>query len=345
MSKAKTAGGEKVKIEDALHLIGKLSKEDEVDCYLYIGGVKRLGYERFSEEAKRRKHKKAYLFLSTYGGEPATAYRIARGLRHYYEHLTVVVPAYCKSAGTLLAIGADHLIISDKGELGPLDMQLKKPDELFDMSSGLDITQAMAFLRAQSAEILKSNLVDLNVKFSVTTKTAADIATKLAIGLVSPIYAQIDPYKIGESQRAINVAFAYGKRLNDKVKNLKSDDSLKTLVLEYPDHGFVIDRKEASTLFNKVSAPQGLLKEIADALFPICKSPGGNPIVFLIPEIEQSDEDESTENVEKQPKTSEGSDDAGSDRATPHRGGAAVPRAGSGKRRAKDHPGSDGGSA
>ncbi len=334
-----------MKIDEALGLISKLSKEEEVDCYLYIGGIKRSGYERFSEEAKRRKHKRAYLFLSTYGGEPATAYRIARGLRHYYEHLTIVVPAYCKSAGTLLAIGADHLIISDKGELGPLDMQLKKPDELFDMSSGLDITQAMAFLRAQSAEILKSNLVDLNVKFSVTTKTAADIATKLAIGLVSPIYAQIDPYKIGESQRAINVAFAYGKRLNDKVKSLKSDESLKTLVLEYPDHGFVIDRKEASTLFNKVSAPVGLLKEIADGIFPICKAPGGNPFVFLIPESQETDEDESEQNVDEQPKTSEGSDDAGSDGAPSSGGPPVEPRTSSRKRRAKDAEGGDGGPA
>lgn len=293
-------------IKELFDTIGDMSRDQEVDCYIYVGSIKRVGYDQLSDQAKARKHKKAFLFLATYGGEPATAYRIARGLRHYYEHLTVVVPGHCKSAGTLLAIGADHLVIADKGELGPLDMQLKKPDELFDMSSGLDITQAMAFLRTQSAEILKSNLVDLNLKFSVTTKTAADIATKLAIGLISPIYAQIDPYKIGESQRAINVAFSYGKRLNEKVKSLKGDDSLKTLVLEYPDHGFVIDRKEASTLFNNVSAPEGVLKVITDGLYRLCKAPSGDPMVFLIPESE--DTEESDEYVEEQPPARDSSD-------------------------------------
>lgn len=286
-------------VKKGFDALARLSKENEVDIYFYSGGIKRSGYDRISDAALSRKHSKAYLVLSTFGGEPATAYRIARGLRHYYEHLTIVIPAYCKSAGTLLAIGADQLLIADMGELGPLDMQLKKPDELFDMSSGLDITQAMAFLRTQSAEILKSNLVDLNVKFSVTTKTAADIATKLAVGLISPIYAQIDPYKIGESQRAISVAFAYGKRLNEKVKSLKSDDSLKTLVLEYPDHGFVIDRREAATLFNSVAAPEGLLKEACELLYEICKNAGGEPVVFLIPELDEN-EDESDHNSEPQ---------------------------------------------
>src|SRR5690554_6284970 len=292
--------------------LARFSKEEQVDCYIYVGGIKRIGYDRLSKAASGRKHSKAYPVLSTFGGEPATAYRIARGLRHYYDHLTIVVPAYCKSAGTLLAIGADQLLIADTGELGPLDMQLKKPDELFDMSSGLDITQAMAFLRTQSAEILKSNLVDVNVKFSVTTKTAADIATKLAIGLISPIYAQIDPYKIGESQRAINVAFAYGKRLNEKINSLKSDDSLKSLVLEYPDHGFVIDRKEAGTLFNRVAAPEGLIKEAAEHLYDLCKNPGSDPVVFLIPELSEDDEkaeDDDTEHgPEREPDHTDGAD-------------------------------------
>ena len=42
------------------------------------------------------------------------------------------IPRRCKSAGTLLLIGATSLIISDRGELGPLDVQLSKPDEIFE---------------------------------------------------------------------------------------------------------------------------------------------------------------------------------------------------------------------
>lgn len=277
----------------------QLSLETQKDCYLYIGGISRSGYDAMTDWFAKAQFDSAYLFLATYGGDPDAGFRIARALRHHYKHLTLVVPTYCKSAGTLLAIGADQLVISDKGELGPLDMQLKKPDELFDMSSGLDITQAMAYLRTQSAEILKSTLIELKVELEVTTKTAAEIATKLAQGLVSPIYAQIDPYKIGESQRAISIAFSYGKRLDEKVKNLKGDSALKSLVLDYPSHGFVIDRKEATSLFKNVRAPNATEQTVVESLYEICKNPSLRiPFTFLVQANEQN---EGNENVPGEP--------------------------------------------
>jgi hypothetical protein len=48
------------------------------------------------------------------------AYRIARALRHNYEKLHIFIPRECKSAGTLLLIGATSLIISE--EFSPLFM-------------------------------------------------------------------------------------------------------------------------------------------------------------------------------------------------------------------------------
>lgn len=285
-------------IDDLIQHLQDLSAASEKDCFVYLGGITRRGYELISDQYARKNYGEAYLFLATYGGDPDAGFRIARSLRHHYERLTIVVPSYCKSAGTLLAIGADELVISDRGELGPLDMQLKKPDELFDMSSGLDITQAMEFLRTQAGEILKSTMVDLKVELEVTTKTAAEIATKLAQGLVSPIYAQIDPYKIGESQRAVSIAFSYGQRLDEKVKNLKSG-ALKSLVLDYPSHGFVVDRKEATNLFKNVRAPQFLEQIVIDELYELCKNLGqSSPLAILITKPKPQ---EGSENVPAEP--------------------------------------------
>lgn len=298
--------------------IANLSARAKRDCYVYVGGISRKGYREISDCFNQRMFSEAYLFLATYGGDPDAGFRIARGLRHHYEKLTIIVPSFCKSAGTLLAIGADELVISDLGELGPLDMQLKKPDELFDMSSGLDITQAMAFLRTQSTDILKSTLVDLKVDLEVTTKLSAEIATKMAHGLVSPIYAQIDPYKIGESQRAISIAFAYGKRLNDKIKNLKSDDSLRSLVLDYPSHGFVIDRKEASNVFKNVRAPNEMEQVVVDAIYDLCKNPTGVPLVLLIPPTDD-------ENLEGNRNAENGTDRESAQDSSAERSGELTP--------------------
>jgi ClpP class serine protease len=40
------------------------------------------------------------------------------------------VSGYCKSAGTLIALGANELAFGEHGELGPLDVQIAKRDEV-----------------------------------------------------------------------------------------------------------------------------------------------------------------------------------------------------------------------
>lgn len=267
----------------------EFSAKHSIDCYLYVGYITREGYNLLTKQAASRKNQRAYLFLATFGGDPDAGFRIARALRHYYQHLTIVVPSFCKSAGTLVAIGADELVIADKGELGPLDMQLKKPDEISAMTSGLDITQAMSYLRTQANDVFKGTLLNLSEDYGISTRTALDVASKMALGIVEPIFSQIDPNKIGETQRAIFVAFAYGDQLNAKTGSLKAG-ALQKLVLNYPAHSFVIDRKEASELFNKVRPPTPEEASLlTDGLYKGFDAPTHNPpfvILLATPETQ-----------------------------------------------------------
>ena len=63
---------------------------------------------------------------------------IARFLRGVYESVTVCVFGYCKSAGTLLALGCHEVAMGLRGELGPLDVQVSEKDELARFGSGLE---------------------------------------------------------------------------------------------------------------------------------------------------------------------------------------------------------------
>jgi len=120
-----------------------LHAEDSVTI-IYTGEINRTGYEKISVECEKLKEyypKKVNLVLSTFGGDPDAGFRIARCLQHYFtDGITLFVPHYCKSAGTLIAIGASELVLSDRGELGPLDVQLVKSDEMFERSSGMALT-------------------------------------------------------------------------------------------------------------------------------------------------------------------------------------------------------------
>ncbi|WP_305813521.1 hypothetical protein [Photobacterium leiognathi] len=70
--------------------------------------------------------------------------------------------------------------------------------------------------------------------------------------LISPISAQIDPIKLGEQKRALEIATEYARRLNELSDNLISSEALEELIAGYPSHSFVIDRKEAKRLFKNV---------------------------------------------------------------------------------------------
>lgn len=69
--------------------------------------------------------------LHTQGGDIDAADKIVRMLQRRVGadgELRVVVPDCAKSAGTLIAIGADLIVMSDSSELGPIDPQIYMQD-------------------------------------------------------------------------------------------------------------------------------------------------------------------------------------------------------------------------
>lgn len=230
--------------------------ENDTDVIFYVGDVSREGYLKFCSAIPENKKKNLVLVLVTFGGDANAGYRIARAAIHHYssENFRVLIPSYCKSAGTLICIGAKTLVMADQAELGPLDVQLKKTDEMFQNNSGLDILRGIAYLQKEALESFKGYLYDINVDSGLSTKIASDISSKLVIGLYEPLLAQIDPLKLGEMNAALQIAYEYGTRLDDKSKSLQPN-ALNKLINNYPSHGFVIDRAEARTLFNSVEKP------------------------------------------------------------------------------------------
>lgn len=65
-----------------------------------------------------------HLLLNTPGGDGETAIRLAQQARAGCKTLTVAVPDIAKSAGTLLALGADRILMGPPSDLGPVDPQI-----------------------------------------------------------------------------------------------------------------------------------------------------------------------------------------------------------------------------
>lgn len=240
-------------------------EEWDTDVYAYFGPIEHQGYDQLSNSIPKKKRPNALLILGTWGGSPDAGFRIARAMQHHYEkNFSVLVPYFCKSAGTLICIGASKLILADKSELGPLDVQLRKQDEMFQQNSGLDIVRGITAITEDALDKFRDYLLEINGGSGMSTRTAADVATKLVVGLYEPIFAQVDPLKLGETSAALAIAANYGQRLNKK-SNILSADALPKLIHGYPSHGFVIDRSEAKELFSNIETPEGQMQEIGES--------------------------------------------------------------------------------
>src|ERR1700687_4925416 len=64
------------------------------------------------------------LVLHTPGGLVLAALQIARAVRGHKGKVTVFVPHYAMSGGTLIALAADEIVMSRHAVLGPIDPQL-----------------------------------------------------------------------------------------------------------------------------------------------------------------------------------------------------------------------------
>lgn len=246
-----------MEIQEFIKQLDGYCEKNQTDILAYLGPINRLGYDRLCDVIPKQPKKNCLLVLCTYGGNPDAGYRIARALSHHYPNdgkLSILVPSYCKSAGTLICTGADSLIFCDRGELGPLDVQMRKQDELIEQSSTLDLLRGINNIQESVLDSFRRYLVDVNHGTRMSTKTASDIACKLAIGIFEPVFAQIDPQRVGEMNAAMQIAIEYAGRLNERYLNLKPE-AINRLASGYPSHGFVIDRKEARDLFNRIKRP------------------------------------------------------------------------------------------
>jgi len=70
---------------------------------------------------------KISLLLYTRGGNTAAAWNIVNLLRMYCDDLQVVIPHKAHSAGTLISIGANSIVMTKQATLGPIDPSVNNP--------------------------------------------------------------------------------------------------------------------------------------------------------------------------------------------------------------------------
>jgi hypothetical protein len=226
---------------------------NDSDFYLFSDSIYDRQADEFIESlvGVKTKRTNAALVLCTNGGSADAGYQIARYIKKNYKKFSLYVFGDCKSAGTLIASGANEIIMSVFGQFGPLDVQLADKDEFFGQTPALDVRQSMTTLMESAFVNFMDRFLELDPGRSMSTKTAVEIAKSLTLGIIEPIASQIDPLLLGRVDRSMRVAEAYIKRLNPGFK----ETNIQQLIGGYPSHEFVIDFDEAKKVFENVREP------------------------------------------------------------------------------------------
>ena len=193
--------------------------------------------------------KKIVLLLDSFGGQAEPAYLLSRFLQSRCGSFQVVVPRWAKSAATLLALGAESIILGDEAELGPLDVQIWDYDNEEKRVSALDTVQAVEQLEDSAVRISMKMLGFLKEKTKKKYNNIMELSLKFGAELTKPLFEKIDSVAYTRHCRNLHEAQDYAERLLAHKFNKDEAAALaKDLVTKYPTHGFVIDREEAKSL-------------------------------------------------------------------------------------------------
>ncbi|MCI1728599.1 MAG: hypothetical protein LKM32_04120 [Chiayiivirga sp.] len=242
-------------------------KTKKWDFIGYSGSVDESFADTIDSLSQEPKNDEVRFALVTRGGLPDEAYRAMRILQCRYKRVTLLVPKPCKSAGTLVALGAHELAFGRRGELGPLDIQRLKKDEIIGYESGAAVISAMTALHQQAFNLFERFMLGMIAKSqgNISAKMATHVAADVTKGIYESVFRQIDPHHVGETQRAMTIGVAYGTRLAKIGQNIEAEMIAK-IISGYPSHGFVIDEAESRTLFKSVRSMSQIEELFVDSI-------------------------------------------------------------------------------
>lgn len=192
--------------------------------------------------------KKLSLILDTNGGQTSAAWRLINLLRSFGDELEVIVPTKAMSAGTLMSLGADRIVMTKQGALGPIDPSL----DSHPLSPTVGSHQ---FTVPVSAEAVRGYLDE--VKKDITDPAAlATVWTHLA--------SHIHPIVLGEIFRLGGQIRSMAKTLiKNQVPDEETQDKIINLLCsDSGSHDYTINRRYAADIGLNVEKPTAALYDI-----------------------------------------------------------------------------------
>ena len=156
----------------------------DADCLTIISPIQ-VGLEHLVKvaiEAREERRKTLVVILDTPGGVVEIVERIVRVLRQRYVEVRFIIPDRAMSAGTVLAMSGDEILMDYHSCLGPIDPQLEKDGRLVPALSYL--SQFETLIQKSQSETLSTAEVVLLQKLDLAELHQFQLARDLSISLL-----------------------------------------------------------------------------------------------------------------------------------------------------------------
>ena len=209
--------------------------------------------KRFGFPKPEEKFDVINVILDSPGGPLDSAYRTVLYLSRYASSLHVYVPRMAKSASTLIAVGANKIIMSPFGELGPLDTQIRDPRNPTDYISALDCYQSVDYVREFGFSTLSQALKQLAAvtQGKLLLSDSLNASAQFAIGSITPMLSQTRSLDFGAWGRSLKMGERYAQILIARAAQMergRAEKIASRLVYGYTHHLFPIDITEATDM-------------------------------------------------------------------------------------------------
>lgn len=200
---------------------------------------------------------KISLYIYTRGGNTLAAWSLVNLIRNFCKDLEVIIPFNCHSAGTLISLGTNRIIMTKQATLGPIDPSINGP--LNPQIPGTNNPNAKVPVSVEFVDAyLQMAKKELGIK-------SQDSLAKVLIDLSNHIH----PLTLGQVYKSKSQIQMLADKLlsHHDIKESNKQDVIKFLCSESGSHDYTIHRKEAKNLGLNIEKPNMDLYKIIKAVY------------------------------------------------------------------------------
>jgi hypothetical protein len=180
------------------------------------------------------------LFIYSNGGSGTVPWRIVSLIRQYAKDLAVLVPSHAFSAATLIALGADKIVMHKMGCLGPIDPSVTN---IFNPPNPL-----------APGQLAPISVEDVTAFFKLVKEDVGITHEDELVQALTALTKKIHPLAIGNVQRHHNQSRLMARRLLKLHMKKTEEHDIEQLIDNLKSnlfyHGHPINRKEAKDELN-----------------------------------------------------------------------------------------------